>query len=171
MALSEYSGSIYSDSIFKTDSRLIPIRESFILHWRNGFHPDFGRDTLFHKPPCVYPIHLRKVHVNLGLYTNNYGFNGTEECWSDWSTGRFGPGGYEKHIPTSDAYLIYAVCESRNAGLLDFWFPPAHEIVKSDASVELVAEMADTFYAKIAAKPMSREIEPWHSDFKIKKPA
>lgn len=111
MVQNEFIGKVYSDNKFKTNDELKSFKDSFIYHWRYGHHPDFGKDTLFHKPPCVYPIHLRKVHVNIGLYTNQYGYSGTEQCWDDWSTGRYGPGGFEKVTPTSDAYLIYAVCK------------------------------------------------------------
>lgn len=171
MTQNKFSGSIYSESKFKNECRLKGFKDSFIYHWRYGHHPDFGKDTLFHKPPCVYPIHLRKVHVNIGLYTNSYGISGTAECWNDWSTGRYGPGGHEKQIPTSDAYLIYAVCEKRNAGVLDFWFPPAHKVAEFESSVQFVAELADKFYEKILSKPMARDQNPWHQDFLIKKPA
>jgi hypothetical protein len=81
--------------------------------------------------PLRLPYPFKKVHVNIGLYTNSHGFSGTEECWDKWSTGRYGPGGYEKQIPTSDAYLIYAVCENRNVGVLDFWF---HQLIKKQSS-------------------------------------
>lgn len=87
MVQNEFIGKVYSDNKFKTNDELKSFKDSFIYHWRYGHHPDFGKDTLFHKPPCVYPIHLRKVHVNIGLYTNQYGYSGTEQCWDDWSTG------------------------------------------------------------------------------------
>ncbi|EQB2483865.1 type II toxin-antitoxin system YafO family toxin [Klebsiella pneumoniae] len=170
MVQSEYLGSVYYEKEFKKES-LRCIKDSFIYHWRYGHHPDFGKDSLFHKPPCVYPIHLRKVHVNIGLYTNAYGISGTEECWSDWATGRFNANGYEKKIPTSDSYLIYAVCENRNAGLLDFWFPPAHKNAEFESSVQDMVELADAFYEKISGKPMGRDQEIWHPDYLVKRPA
>lgn len=171
MGQNKFSGGVYSESKFKADEILKGFKDSFIYHWRFGHHADFGKDTLFHKPPCVYHIHLRKVHVNIGLYTNAHGFSGTEECWDNWSTGRYGPGGYEKQIPTSDAYLIYAVCEKRNVGVLDFWFPPAHKEAEFDSSVQFVVELADKFYESISSKPMSRDQNPWHPDYLVEKPA
>ncbi|EOC1317139.1 type II toxin-antitoxin system YafO family toxin [Cronobacter turicensis] len=171
MSQNEYQGGVFSESIFKSDSRLVDIRKSFISHWRYGHHPDFGKDTLFHKPQSVYPIHLRKVHVNLGLYTNAYGFSGSEECWNDWASGRFYPNGREKTVPTSDAYLIYAVCESRNAALLEFWFPPAHKKAELNSMVEVAVGLADVFHAKTKFKPMPRDVHPWEPSFLTKKPA
>ena len=171
MVQNEFIGKVYSDNKFKTNDELKSFKDSFIYHWRYGHHLDFGKDTLFHKPPCVYPIHLRKVHVNIGLYTNQYGYSGTEQCWDDWSTGRYGPGSFEIVTPTSDAYLIYAVCKNRNAGVLDFWFPPAHKNAEFESSVQFVAEMADKFYESIKADPMPRDQNPWHTGYIVKNPA
>ncbi|KAB7975780.1 toxin YafO, type II toxin-antitoxin system family protein, partial [Klebsiella pneumoniae] len=75
--------------------------------------------------------------------------------------------GNKKQIPTSDSYLIYAVCENRNAGVLDFWFPPAHKEAEFEPSVQGMVELADKFYEKISGKPMGRDKEPWHSDFLV----
>ena len=61
--------------------------------------------------------------------------------------------------------------EERNAGVLDFWFPPAHKEAEFESSVQFVVELADKFYERISGKPMDRENNPWHQDYLVKKPA
>lgn len=50
MVQNEYLGGVYSEQKFKSDLILKGFKDSFIFHWRYGHHPDFGKDSLFHKP-------------------------------------------------------------------------------------------------------------------------
>ncbi|WMT16037.1 toxin YafO, type II toxin-antitoxin system family protein [Serratia fonticola] len=170
MTQSEYQGLVFPGE-FSKNPRLVSFKASFIYHWRQGHHQHFGKDTLFHKPPEAYPLHLRKVHVDIGLYTNAYGESGTQACWNDWSTGRINQRGRSKLTPTSDAYLIYAVTEERHAALLDFWFPPAHKQAESLSSMDVVIQMAEKFYELKSLKPMPRDVNPWDQEFRKKKQA
>lgn len=170
MYLSEYSGRIFPTNDFKTNDFLITLKEAFKSHWRNGHHPSLGKDTLFDRPDEALGYHLRKVHVNLGQYAS-YSYSCTEECWDEWLYGPIDERGNFRPKPTSNAYLIYAVNEHRDAAILAYWDPPAHKKAEFESSVQFVAELADKFYEKIFSKPMVRDKNPWHQDFLIEKPA
>ncbi|MBH2979445.1 type II toxin-antitoxin system YafO family toxin [Serratia marcescens] len=170
MFLNEYNGRIFPTGEFKTDDFLITLKEAFKCHWRNGHHPDLGKDTLFDRPEEVLGFHLRKVHVNLGQYAS-YSYSCTEECWDEWSFGAIDERGAFRAKPTSNAYLIYAVNENRDAALLAYWDPPAHTKANEPVWMESVLNFTRLFHKKTCIAPMSRDIDPWNIVYKVKKPA
>ncbi|MCC7687314.1 type II toxin-antitoxin system YafO family toxin [Serratia marcescens] len=170
MFLNDYNGKIFPTGEFKTDDFLITLKEAFKCHWRNGHHPDLGKDTLFDRPEEVLGFHLRKVHVNLGQYAS-YSYSCTEECWDEWSYGPIDERGHFRQKPTSNAYLIYAVNENRDAALLAYWSPPAHTKANESRWMDSIINFTRTFHDKTLTAPMRRDVDPWEIGFKVKKPA
>ena len=170
MYLSEYSGRIFPTNDFKTNDFLITLKEAFKSHWRNGHHPSLGKDTLFDRPDEVLGYHLRKVHVNLGQYAS-YSYSCTEECWGEWLYGPIDERGNFRPKPTSNAYLIYAVNEHRDAAILAYWDPPAHTKANESQWMDSIISFTKSFHEKTLTTPMPRDINPWNLEYKIKKPA
>ncbi|EMG7853843.1 type II toxin-antitoxin system YafO family toxin [Enterobacter hormaechei] len=170
MLLSEYSGGVIPTGDFKTDDFLISLKEAFKCHWRNGHHPSLGKDTLFERPDEALGFHLRKVHVDISQYAN-YSYSCTEECWSEWACGPIDERGNYRPKPTSNAYLIYAVNERRDAALLAYWDPPAHTKANEAVWMNSVLNFTKLFHEKTNTAPLARAINPWDYSFSIKKPA
>lgn len=170
MLLSEYSGGVIPTGDFKTDDFLISLKEAFKCHWRNGHHPSLGKDTLFERPDEALGFHLRKVHVDISQYAN-YSYSCTEECWSEWACGPIDERGNYRPKPTSNAYLIYAVNERRDAALLAYWDPPAHTKANEAVWMNSVLNFTKLFHEKTNTAPLARAINPWNYSFSIKKPA
>lgn len=170
MHLSEYSGRIIPTGDFKTDDFLISLKEAFKSHWRNGHHANLGKDTLFERPDEAQNYHLRKVHVNIEQYAS-YSFSCTAQCWEDWSYGLIDEQGDYRPRPTSNAYLIYAVNEHRDAALLAYWDPPAHTKANESAWMNSVLNFTRLFHEKTKTAPFPRSADPWDYSYKVKKPA
>ena len=170
MLLSEYRGGVIPTGDFKTDDFLISLKEAFKCHWRNGHHPSLGKDTLFERPDEALGFHLRKVHVDISQYAN-YSYSCTEECWSEWACGPIDERGNYRPKPTSNAYLIYAVNERRDAALLAYWDPPAHTKANEAVWMNSVLNFTKLFHEKTNTAPLARAINPWDYSFSIKKPA
>ena len=170
MLSSEYSGRVIPTGEFKTDDFLISLKEAFKSHWRKGHHPDLGKDTLFERPDRALFFHLRKVHVNIHQYAN-YSYSCTEKCWDNWALGPIDESGNYRPRPASNAYLIYAVNDRRDAALLAYWDPPAHTKANEVVWMESVLNFTKLFYEKTNSRPLARHIDPWHYSFKNKKPA
>lgn len=170
--MKKYQGSIYPAQAFSTntatDPYLIKLKDAFIQHWRYGHHPDLGRDTLFARPEEILNYHIRKVHIKTPDYSDKHGFNGTKKCWDEWEQGRLNKYGKVNKIPTSDAYLIYAVSDQRHAALLAFWEPPAHTKADIIQNTITVIDQADEFYRKKKFISMDRIEHPW--DYKWEMP-
>lgn len=161
----EYQGKVFPGK-FGKDPDLIKFKDAFIQHWRYDHHPQFGKDTTFYRPPEVLQYHLRKVHIDLGFYTNAYGESGTEECWRNWRSGKKDlTSGKRKRTPTSDVYLIYLVTSERHAFLLDFWYPPAHETAEIDAQMQKLISECDRILRLKGFQSMPRDSELWGPDF------
>lgn len=163
--MTTYKGLIYPAKAFATttatDPYLIALKDAFIQHWRYGHHPDLGRDTLFTRPEEIRSYCIRKVHVKTHQYSAKHSFNGTKDCWDAWQFGRFEKNGKPKKIPTSDAYLIYAVSSERHASILTFWDPPAHSKAEEMANIGLIIDSAADFYRKRGYVSMERTEELW----------
>lgn len=170
MLLSEYSGKVIPTGDFKTDDFLISLKDAFKCHWKDGHHPSLGKDTLFERPDEVLGFHLRKVHVNIGQYAN-YSYSCKERCWLEWSRGLVDDNGDFRPRPTSNAYLIYAVNENRDAALLAYWDPPAHTKANEARWMEYVINFTKLFHEKTQTLPLPRDVYPWHVTYKVKKPA
>ncbi|MBH3164601.1 type II toxin-antitoxin system YafO family toxin [Serratia marcescens] len=170
MLLSEYTGGVIPTGEFKTDQFLISLKEAFKSHWRDGHHPNLGKDSLFERPDEIRNYHLRKVHVNLKSYAS-YSFTSTEQCWSDWSFGKIDEQGNPRPEPTSNAYLIYTVNDKRDAVLLAYWDPPAHTKANEKAWINSIINFARIYHEKTGSAPMPRDIDLWHHLYKAKKPA
>ncbi|EOX7201235.1 hypothetical protein ACPVBX_001924 [Escherichia coli] len=170
MFLSEYSGKVIPTGEFKTDDFLISLKDAFKQHWRHGHHPDLGKDTLFERPDEVLGFHLRKVHVNIGEYAS-YSYSCTEQCWDEWSYGLIDEQGNYRPKPTSNAYLIYAVNEIRDAALLAYWDPPAHTKANAKVWMDSVLNFTKLFHELTNTAPLSRNVYPWDYSYKSKKPA
>ncbi|HED1242908.1 TPA: type II toxin-antitoxin system YafO family toxin [Enterobacter bugandensis] len=161
----EYQGKVYTGKFGKVPE-LVPFKDAFIQHWRYAHHHQFGKDTAFARPPEILAYHLRKVHVDVGLYSDNHGYSGTEQCWNDWKTGKKDPKtGKRKITPTSDAYLIYLVTSERNAVLLDFWYPPAHKTADLDAQMDKLIVECGRIHEIQSSQPMPRDAELWGPEF------
>ncbi|END4894365.1 type II toxin-antitoxin system YafO family toxin [Salmonella enterica] len=170
MLSNEYSGKVIPTGLFKTDDFLISLKDAFKCHWREGHHPDLGKDTLFERPDEALGFHLRKVHVNIGQYAN-YSFSCTQQCWNEWSDGLVDHNGSYRAKPTSNSYLIYAVNVHRDAALLAYWDPPAHTKANEAVWMDSVLNFSKLFYEKTNTEPMPRSVYPWNYQYQIKKPA
>lgn len=153
---------------FRKDADLDKFVEPFKQHFRCGHHEQFGKDTLFGSPSEILPFHLRKVHVDLGRYSNQYADSGTEACWKDWATGRVDKAtGKRKTTPCSDVYLIYLVTSERNAYLVDFWGPPgsAHRKAKEDANMQKLVLECERILSLKGSQSMPRDVDLWGPEF------
>jgi hypothetical protein len=170
MLLSDYTGLVIPTGDFKTDAFLVSLKDSFKYHWRHGHHQDLGKDSLFERPEEVQQYHLRKVHVNIKQYAS-YTHSCTEDCWNEWSFGKIDERGNFRPTPTSNAYLIYAVNDRRDAVLLAYWDPPAHTKANESVWMGSVINFTRLFYEKTGTGPMPRDVNLWCPSFKVKKPA
>lgn len=167
--LNEYQGLIHTGA-FKKNPDLCKFIEPFKAHYRYGHHPEFGKDTLFGRPPEVWPYHLRKVHVDLKFYTNQFGDSGTEACWKNWATGKLDKTTKKfKVIPTSDVYLIYLVSSERHCFLIDFWGPPssAHREAEEEKQMDKLIQECDRILRLKGLQSMPREAEIWRPEFLV----
>jgi hypothetical protein len=161
----EYQGKVFPGR-FGKEPELIKFKDAFVQHWRFGHHSQFGKDTAFSRPPEILEYNLRKVHVDLSFYTLAHGESGSEECWRNWNSGRKDPvTGKRKLTPTSDAYLIYFVTSERHAVLLDFWFPPAHQLAELDVQMDKLASECERIHRLKGFQPMPRDAELWGPEF------
>lgn len=155
---------------FRKDSVLTNFVDPFIQHFRFGHHKQFGKDTLFWKPPEIRPYHLRKVHVDMGFYRNDKGEGATQACWVNWASGRIdSTTGKRKTTPTSDVYLIYLVTSERDAILVDFWGPPssAHQMLQQSQQMDKLVVECERIMELKKQQPMPRDAELWSTDFLI----
>lgn len=111
-----------------------------------------------------------KVHVNIGEYAS-YSYSCTEQCWDEWSYGLIDEQGNYRPKPTSNAYLIYAVNEIRDAALLAYWDPPAHTKANAKVWMDSVLNFTKLFHERTNTAPLSRNVYPWDYSYKSKKPA
>lgn len=161
----EYQGKVFPGK-FGKDADLIQFKDAFIQHWRYEHHPQFGKDTAFARPPEVLQYNLRKVHIDLGCYSDSHEYSGTEACWKHWRSGKKDfTTGKRKTTPTSDAYLIYFVTSERHAVLIDFWFPPAHKTAELEAQMDKLLVECERVHREKGFQPMPRDAELWGPEF------
>lgn len=130
------------------DTTLSDLKDAFKKYWSSGFHPSFGQDAHFAKPKEILSLSVRKSHVDNGVYRNDKGYTSTEGAWVKWRSGK------EYIKPASDAYLIYAVTDQRNAMLNAFLDEDAHNTVENMAYMDEIIEVTYKFYHQTNSKPM-----------------
>ncbi|EMX0849506.1 type II toxin-antitoxin system YafO family toxin [Pluralibacter gergoviae] len=165
----EYQGKVLPGR-FRKDVDLDKFVDPFKEHFRYGHHKQFGKDTLFGEPDEVLEYHLRKVHIDLGNYSDQHAESSTELCWKNWASGKVDKAtGKRKQTPASDVYLIYLVTSERNAFLLDFWGPPssAHRKAKEDEQMQKLISECDRILRLKGLQSMPRDAELWGPEFLV----
>ncbi|MEX9223566.1 hypothetical protein AB7W86_07550 [Providencia rettgeri] len=126
--------------------------DAFKAFWLTGYHPSIGKDIETRKPrEMLIDKHVRHAHVDTGNYApeeNKKHPNATKSSWLIWRTQIE----LAKVEPTSDAYLIYAVNDKRDAILISFIEDGAHKKSEEAQYLEYIMEKADFFYEKTSKR-------------------
>lgn len=143
----------------KGRSTLASFETAFKDYWTTGFHPSFGKDTIFEKPfPDVLPFSLRKAHVRPTEFTNKFGPGGTKNGWNNRTI-------ITRDFATSNIYMAYAVNVVRDALILAL-IDNAHYVTESAAFMQGLMEGADYWYTKtgIPAMPVEQQHTVWMTE-------
>jgi len=132
---------------------LLNIAKDFAQYWREGYHPDFGRDKPLERPDDVKEAGLCKVHVLLfELSPENKIF------WDSKSLASRGPY-YRSHSQECDSFLLYAVSSQGTALVLALYDQEGHKLLKRPHYPTLIglAESAKVFFSSRGETPAPEE--------------
>lgn len=144
----------FKGKVFKHPA-YIPVEDKvytkeFVEYWKNGFSPLIGKDGILPVPELYSGSAIGRAHVEPEVKTNHKE-SATEAAWYAWSIGE------RDDQPTSNSFLVYCVCDERNACLLaylDGGDVDSHELLKDDSFRKNVRARAEEFYKKTGSKAM-----------------
>lgn len=132
---------------------LLNVAKDFAQYWREGYHPDFGRDKPLERPDDVKEAGLCKVHTLIfELSPEN------KEFWNAKSLASLGPY-YRSHTHECDSFLLYAVSSQGTALILALYDQDGHNLLKKPHYPVLIAlgEHAKVFFESIGESPAPEE--------------
>ena len=121
------------------------IINDFKTYWRNGHHPDFGKDAPLHDPAAIRQSAVRHVHIiPIPVSPKD------DPRWLKpfhWLI--------PTRRPASNSWLVYCVTESRNCCLLAFLNGDAHFMARQGFFVGRMIDSAEAFFDRMEEYPLS----------------
>ncbi|WP_395490891.1 hypothetical protein ACG1VR_10550 [Cedecea davisae] len=153
-----YKGRVFHTKNFSTlcnsDPELQKIADAFAQFWKNGYHPDFGKNAAFARPAEILNLHVRHSHVDTKNYTpeeSDKNIRGKESAWDAWrNIGSVAV----RYAPTSDSFLIYSVNEKRDALVMFFVDENAHSSSEKKELTESMISISYKFFEQTKTKEM-----------------
>mgnify|MGYP003603960246 FL=1 len=130
------------------DDRL-KIAKEFAIYWREGYHPDFGRDKLVDRPDGIQESALCKVHVKVFALSRS-----NQIYWDSNSSCKLAP--YDRsHCKGCDSLMLYAVSEEGTALILALYIDEGHDLIKKPyyGVLKGLGEYAKSYFKSIREQP------------------
>lgn len=137
-----------------SDPKVKEVADAFKEFWKNGYHPDIGKDAAFARPKEVLDLHVRHSHVDTQNYVPENSVTdvrGKKSAWDNWKNIASVK---VKYSPTSDSFLIYSVNHCRDALVMFFIDTDAHDETERLAFAESVIEISYSFFDQTKTTPM-----------------
>lgn len=128
---------------------LLNVAKEFADYWRQGHHPDFGRDKPIEYPKAVKDAGLCKVHVLVFPLSRK-----DQIFWDSKNRCSLGPY-YRSHCDGCDSFLLYAVSEEGTALVLALYDQDGHELLSKPYHEALrgLGEHAKAYFKHIGEQP------------------
>lgn len=128
---------------------LLNVAKEFADYWRQGHHPDFGRDKPIEYPEAVKDAGLCKVHVLVFPLSRK-----DQTFWDSKNRCSLGPY-YRSHCDGCDSFLLYAVSEEGTALVLALYDQGGHELLSKPYHEALrgLGEHAKAYFKHIGEQP------------------
>lgn len=127
----------------------LEIAKEFAIYWREGYHPDFGRDKPVERPDGIQESGLCKVHVLIFKLLRT-----DKIYWDSKSSCHLAP--YDRsHCTGCDSVLLYAVSEEGTALILALYIENGHDLLKKPYHGILrgIGEHAKAYFKSIGEQP------------------
>ncbi|WP_433647472.1 hypothetical protein [Kosakonia pseudosacchari] len=143
-----------------SDAKAQEVADAFKQYWKNGYHPDLGKDIPFARPKEILNLHVRHTHVDTGNYVpedSQKDKNGKKSAWDKWK--KIGSVKFT-YSPTSNSYLVYSVNNNRDALLMFFVDKDAHSLSELDAFTDKAISITYAFFesTESGAMPLDEDL-------------
>lgn len=143
-----------------SDPKVQEVADAFKEFWKNGYHPDIGKDAVFARPREVLDLHVRHSHIDTKNYVpenNVTDVRGKKSVWDNWKNIASVK---VKYSPTSDSFLVYSVNHCRDALVMFFIDNDAHDETERLAFAESVISISYSFFdqTNTTAMPLSEDL-------------
>lgn len=131
----------------------LEIAKEFAIYWREGYHPDFGRDRIVDRPDNIHYSALCKVHVLVFSLSKS-----DKAYWDSKSSCKIAP--YDRsHCDECDSVMLYAVSEEGTALILALYIEQGHDLIKKPYHGVLrgLGEDAKNYFKSIREQPALKE--------------
>ncbi|MDX6917483.1 hypothetical protein R9X49_20450 [Pectobacterium carotovorum] len=150
-----------------SDPKLKGVADAFKDFWKNGYHPDIGKDAAFARPTEILSLHVRHSHVDTGAYTpedSKTDVSGKKSAWDNWKDIAAVD---VRYTPTSNSFLVYSVNKNRDALLMFFLDSDAHNASEQTAFTEAAISISYDFFDKTKSDAMPLDEDLFSDKWKI----
>lgn len=159
-----FRGRILHTQVFSalcaSDPKVKEIADAFKQFWKEGFHPDLGKDAAFARPKEILSLNVRHAHVDTKNYVpeeSDKDHSGKKSSWDAWKSIASVK---VKYTPTSDSFLVYSVNHNRDALLMFFIDADAHNESEKEEFKESAIKISYAFFdqTKTIAMPLDEDL-------------
>lgn len=137
-----------------SEPKIKEVAEAFKQFWKNGYHPEIGKDAAFARPTEILNLNVRHSHVDNQDYIPEDSKNDHSGKKSSWDAWKNIASVKVKYTPTSDSFLVYSVNNNRDALLMFFVDTDAHSESEKEEFTEAAINISYSFFEKTKSQPM-----------------
>lgn len=141
-------------TLYSSDPKIKEVADAFSQFWKNGYHPDLGKDAAFARPDEMLKLNVRHAHYDLKDYipeSSKKDHSGKKSSWDAWKNIA---SVNVKYIPTSDSFLVYSVNHNRDALVMFFIDDDAHSETEQAEFKEAAISVSYSFFDQTKTQPM-----------------
>lgn len=153
-----------------SEPKVKEISDAFKQFWKNGYHPDIGKDAAFSRPAEILKLNVRHSHVDAQDYIPEESKNDHSGKKSSWDAWKNIASVKVKYTPTSDSFLVYSVNDNRDALLMFFVDTDAHSESEKEEFTEAAISVSYSFFEQTKSQPMPLDEDLFSTKWEIKKP-